>query len=108
MTIPSGSYTISWREDEFGTNAVDDNIDVTVRFATGERYVATMFSVTNLQSLLRQYRVSGECANGLYVWAPHMIVLATLDRKSVEAAVKDLIETGEFVSAFDGPYIRSG
>lgn len=104
MTIPTGSYTVSWLEDEIGTNAVDDNIDVTVKFATGERYMATMFTVTNLESLLRQYRVSGECANGLYVWASHMIVLATLDRKSIEAVVEDLIKTGEFVSAFDGPY----
>jgi hypothetical protein len=104
MTVPRTSYTVSWVEDEFGTNAVDDNLDVTVEFATGERYVATMFTVANLQSLLLRYRESGECANGLYIWASNMIVLTTLDKETIEAVVADLIKTGEFAAAFAGPY----
>jgi hypothetical protein len=104
MTVPKTPYTVSWVEDEFGTNPVDDNLDVAVEFATGERYVATMFTVANLQSLLLRYRESGECASGLYVWASHMIVVRTLGRDHIEMVVADLIASGEFSSAFAGPY----
>ncbi len=103
MTVPGAAYTVAWADDQFGINSVDDNVDVTVQFATGERYVATLFTLANLQSLLLRYRDTGECANGLYIWASHMIVLPTLDRDSIEAVVADLIKTGEFTSAFAGP-----
>jgi hypothetical protein len=96
-------YNIQVREDEYGTNSSDDNVDVTVEFANGERYVATVFTINNLRTLMRRYRESGECANGLYVWATRMIVMEQISRRAIEEMVKDLIESEEFASAFDGP-----
>ncbi len=96
-------YVVQIREDEYGTNPDDENIDVTVEFSTGERYFATVFTVENLRTLMRRYRETGECADGLYVWASHMIVVEQVTRQNVERLVKDLIASEEFSSAFDGP-----
>lgn len=96
-------YSIEWVDDLFGIDAADDNVDVTVRFATGEQYTATFFALRNLQSLMEKYRESGECANGLYVWSSHMIVVDRLTKETVERTVADLLETGEFLTAFEGP-----
>jgi hypothetical protein len=98
-------YTIHLVNDLFGIDPDDDNVDVSVQFITGERYIATFFTVGNLQSLMEGYRKSGECAAGLYVWSAHMIVIAHLTRENIERAVAALIDAEEFAAAFDGPYL---
>ena len=96
-------YTIEWVEDEFGIDPNDDNVDVTVVFENGDRYVATFFSLQNLASLMEHYEETGECAGGLYVWSTNMIVVSRLTRDNVRRAIADLLENEEFASAFDGP-----
>lgn len=103
--LPTSSYKVTWIEDEFGIDPADDNVDVTVIFATGERYTATFFTVENLNSLMERYSESGECANGLYVWSSHMIVIQRITKMNVERAVGDLIQSGEFRNAFEGPFL---
>jgi hypothetical protein len=99
-------YTIHWVDDVFGIDPEDDNVDVTVAFENGEWYTATLFTVRNLESLMDKYRETGECGGGLYVWSVHMIVVARLTRENVERTVADLLRSGEFATAFDGP-VRS-
>ena len=96
-------YTVEWVNDVFGIDPDDDNVDVIVRFATGECYVATFFTVQNLQTLMERYRETGECADGLYVWSTNMIVIARITTENVERAIADLIQSGEFAKAFEGP-----
>jgi hypothetical protein len=96
-------YSISWVDDDFGIDPEDDNVDVLVDFATGERYSATFFTPQNIATLLERYHESGECAGGLYVWAAHMIVIERLTKQNVERAVADLIANDEFSVAFEGP-----
>lgn len=97
-------YTIDWVNDEFGIDPDDDNVDVIVKFVTGERFTATFFAFQNLRSLMEKYRESGECAGGLYLWSSHMIVVKRLTRDTVERTVADLLETNEFGAAFEGPF----
>jgi hypothetical protein len=99
------AYTVSWVDDLFGIDPADDNVDVTVSFANGERYTATFFTPQNVASLMEKYAETGECAHGLYVWATHMIFVATLTRENVERCIADLLETGEFMPAFEGPFV---
>jgi len=87
-------------------NISDDSVDVVVHFGDGSRYSATFFTVENIRSLLKSYRASGECASGKYLWAANMIVIESLDLSTIEVAVADLIRTGEFTRAFDGPHIE--
>ena len=97
-------YTIHWVNDVFGIDPEDDNVDVTVSFGNGERYTATFFTIRNLESLLEKYRETGECAGGLYVWSTHMMVVARLTTENVERTIADLLKSGEFTSAFEGPF----
>lgn len=83
---------------------VDDNVDVFVHFPDGRRYVATFFTVANIQSLMRKDRTTGECAGGLYFWASDMIVVERMDRETIERTVADLMRSGMFGKAFDGPH----
>ncbi len=103
-SFPTSSYKVTWVDDEFGIDPADDNVDVTVDFATGERYAATFFTVENLKALMERYRESGECANGLYFWSSHMIVIQRLTKVKVDRAIQDLIQSGELPSAFEGPF----
>jgi hypothetical protein len=102
--LRSTSYAIRWIEDEFGVDPNDDNVDVFVNFTNGVRYVATFFALANLRTLLEKYRQTGECAGGTFVWSTYMIVVEHLTREAVEKTVADLIATGEFGRAFEGPY----
>jgi len=101
MRLNETEYTIEWIEDLFGIDPLDDNVDVIVRFATGERYNATFFALRNLQSLMENYRETGECAGGLYVWSRNMIVVERLTKEAIQNTVANLIQNGEFASAFE-------
>jgi hypothetical protein len=82
----------------------DDNVDVFVYFPDGRKYVATFFTVSNIQTIMDKDRTTGECANGLYFWASHMIIVQRLDHGTVARTVSDLISTGEFDAVFEGPH----
>ena len=93
-------YTTSWREDLSSVDALDNNIDVFVEFSDGSRYTATFFTLHNLNTLMREYELTGECAGGLYIWASDMIVVRELSPASIEQCVASLIENHEFEGAF--------
>ena len=101
--LASIPYVIAWVEDDFGIDPADDNVDVFVDFANGTRYTATFFTLENVRTLMERYRETGECAHGLYSWASHMIIVERLTKAHVERTVADLLVTGEFTRAFDGP-----
>lgn len=98
---PVGSYRVEWIDDEFGFDPNNDNVDVFVEFETGERFVATFFTLDNIRSLMETYRATGECAHGLYCWSTYMIVIESLTKANVERVVADLLESGAFMSAFE-------
>ena len=98
---PSGTYRVTWIDDEFGIDPSDDNVDVFVEFESGLRFVATFFTLENIRSLMATYRETGERAHGLYLWSSYMIVVERLTKANVERVVADLIESGEFASAFE-------
>ena len=89
---------------QFEFDIYDDNIDVEVRFESGERYIPTFFTVRNIQSLMDKNKVTGENSNGKYIWAADMVIVETLTDDVIRATIDDLIETGDFFSAFAGPY----
>ncbi len=68
-----------------GVDPIDDNVDVEVRFGSGEKYAATFFTLLNLQRLFEKNSRTGECKDGLYLWASDMI--------------SHLLSEGEFKSA---------
>jgi hypothetical protein len=94
-----GSYEVRLLHEP-SLDADDANVDVVVEFASGRRFGATFFTLDNLKHLMERYTQSGECAQGLYVWAAEMIVIRSVTYEAIQTAVADLIETGEFRRAF--------
>jgi hypothetical protein len=86
-----------------GINGIDrenDNVDVEVHFPSGETYVATFFTLTNIQTLFEKNRITGECKNGLYFQCPDMIIVEELTEDVVRETAQYLLENGEFEHAF--------
>lgn len=81
----------------------DDNSDVFVYFDSGERYVATFFTVKNIKKIMDKDQRTGENLNGTYFWSSEMIIVSRIDQDTVARTVKDLIETGYFTNVFRGP-----
>jgi len=83
----------------------DDNVDVRIELADGRAYSLTFFTIANLATLMARWGKTGECANGLYVWAKNMIVVQEISQTVITKVVQDLVETGEIETA--GCLIRS-
>lgn len=77
----------------------DDNVDVRIELADGRVFSVTFFTVANLVTLMARYGKTGECADGLYVWAKNMIVVQEISRAVIEKVARDLVATGEVESA---------
>jgi hypothetical protein len=54
---------------------MNDNVDVEVRLSDGSRWSGTFFTIRNVRALFTKNRATGECANGLYLWAADMILV---------------------------------
>jgi hypothetical protein len=85
-----------------GLDTINDNVDIEVVFDTGERWVATFFTLQNLESLFKKNRETGECGSGLYFWCSDMVIVKTLTVESIVYTVVELLREGEFESAFAG------
>jgi hypothetical protein len=82
-----------------GLDPLDDNVDVEVAFDDGSRFVATFFTLQNIEKILDRYKQTGECMKGFYFWCSDMIIVRSLSRESITKVVGDLIEKGEFEEA---------
>ena len=78
----------------------DGNADLEVRFEDGSRYAATFFTLNNLRLLFEKNEQTGECKDGLYLWASDMVIVKELTEVSIAETVADLIAQGEFEGAF--------
>ncbi|MGF7040904.1 hypothetical protein [Mucilaginibacter lappiensis] len=74
------------------TSEFDDNIDVNVIFKNGTVFVATLFTLVNIQKLMTK-------ANSVSFWATDMVIVKNLNHKTIRAAIKEVIDDGYFESA---------
>lgn len=73
----------------------DDNVEVRIELADGRAYSVTFFTLANLATLMARWGRTGECANGLYVWATNMIVVQEITQAVIRRVAQDLVETGD-------------
>ena len=85
--------------DATDLDLLDDNVDIEVELSDGRVFSATFFTIENIKSLLCNYRRSGECANGSYLWAEDMIIVEKLTQEVMATSVDDLIKSGEITTA---------
>jgi hypothetical protein len=82
-------------------NIEHDNVDVEVLFPSVARYSATFFTLANIRLIMERYQTTGECAGGLFFWAKNAIIIRDLAETTIRATVDQLIQSGEFESAFE-------
>lgn len=79
----------------------DNNVDVEVRFPSGERFAATFFTLANIDRLMDAWSRTGECRGGLFFWADRPIVVRRLTSDVICETIAGLIVSGEFPRAFE-------
>ncbi|MDW7673989.1 MAG: hypothetical protein SCK28_05575 [Bacillota bacterium] len=92
-----------WIEIEETSDEIDQfncNSDVIVKFNGGNRWIATFITYKNIEKLVRDNRVSGECMKGQFFWASNMLLVESIDRKSVEKVVQYLLTKKDFEKVF--------
>ena len=77
-------------------NPDNDNVDVQVTFPNGERFSAVFFTMRNIETLMKRYKKTGECAGGLYFWTSDMIIVESLTQKTICKTVDHLLAEDEF------------
>ena len=101
-------YTIVQRNDYKLTiyrgtaplNPDNDNVDVQVTFPNGESFSAVFFTLRNIDTLMKRYKKTGECAGGLYFWASDMIIVERLTEKTICETIDNLLAEEEFGYVF--------
>ena len=77
-----------------------DNVDVQVTFPNGERFSAVFFTLRNIEALMRRYKKTGECADGLYFWTSDMMIVESLTEKTICKTIDHLLTEDEFEYVF--------
>jgi hypothetical protein len=70
-------------------NELNDNIDINVILVNGDVYVASLFTVSNVESLLGKDGKS-------YLWSTDMIIVKDLNKRTIRETIEQIIETGYF------------
>ncbi len=84
------------------SRSIDDNIDVEVVLAgEAERWGTTVYTLANLDSLMRKWEQSGECGAGRYFWADPMLIVRRLDVDNLVEVIEALLDADEFSSAME-------
>lgn len=60
----------------------------------------TFFTNKNILSLKNKNEATGECLNGKYFWAPDMLLIKEISRKTITKVVTQLLTNGEFWRVF--------
>ncbi|MBB6110428.1 hypothetical protein [Mucilaginibacter lappiensis] len=67
------------------TNELDDNIDVHIILENGNVFVATLFTLANIQKLMTQ-------SSSASFWASDMIIAANLSREGIRDTIQEVID----------------
>ncbi len=78
----------------------NNNVDVEVTFPNGDSFSAVFFTLQNIETLMKRYEKTGECADGLYFWTSDMVIVQKLSEKNICATIDRLLAEDEFESVF--------
>ncbi len=76
------------------------NTDVIVILKSGETYVASFFTYSNIQQLQQVHKETGEYLKGRYFQASNMVLIENCELATIQHVVNDLIEEGDFLQTF--------
>ena len=99
-TIQRDNYQLTIYNGTAPLNPENDNVDVQVTFPNGESFSAVFFTPQNIDTLMKRYKKTGECAKGLYFWASDMLIVQELTEHTICETIDNLLAEEEFASAF--------
>jgi hypothetical protein len=99
-SIEGPGYRIEVIEGVDDLDYEDNNVDVEVHFDDGRVYSATLFTLTNIQSLIKNSASTGDWGGGCYFWASHMVIVRSLTPDAIAEAIARLIADEQLESAF--------
>jgi hypothetical protein len=87
-----------WAEGHW--NYENDNTDVIVTLTSGEKYVGSFFTYSNIAELTAKNKRTGANLNGKYLWSIDMILIDKCSRIDIEKVIQELINQDELTSIF--------
>jgi hypothetical protein len=81
-------------------NIDNDNIDIYVTLENGKKYFATLFTIKNIEEIMKRHEQSGESANGIYFWSANMCIVKSLDDDTINRSIQNMISDGVFHEIF--------
>ena len=100
ITVQHNGYKLTIYSGIAPLDPDNDNVDVQVTFRNGDSFVATFFTLQNIDILMKHYQKTGECAAGSYFWASNMIIVQKLTEQTICEAIDNLLAEEEFESVF--------
>ena len=100
VTVQRDDYKLTIYSGITPLDPDNDNVDVQVTFPNGESFSAVFFTLQNIDTLMKQYKKTGECANGSYFWASNMIIVQKLTEETICKTVDNLLSEEEFAFVF--------
>lgn len=100
ITVQRDDYTLTIYCGIAPLDPVNANVDVHVTFPDGESFSAVFFTLQNIETLMKDYKETGECANGSYFWTSDMLIVQKLTEQTICEIVENLLAEGEFASVF--------
>jgi len=77
------------------------NHDVIVELNDGEKYVATFFTLINIQYLMTHYKQhSGECNKGTFFWSSDMCIIEVFEDQLITEAITTMLSEDYFEDVF--------
>ena len=76
-----------------------ENVDAFVDLPDGSTWALTIFTVAEVSRLLAAWKDTGEVANGSYFWAVDQLIVPEPGIPAMTAAIRELVRSGEIVSA---------
>ncbi|MEE8296022.1 MAG: hypothetical protein V3R64_09955 [Sphingomonadales bacterium] len=68
----------------------DDNIDLVVTLSDGRRFSASVFTMKNIEKLMKKDAETGEALHGKYFFCPDMLIVKNLTHKNIQDTLDDL------------------
>ncbi|MFH9354953.1 hypothetical protein [Kitasatospora sp. NPDC017646] len=76
------------------------NVDVEVRLPDGSRWSATIFTLAEVDRLMKGWEDTGEAADGRYFWCSDGLIVQGPGIQGMVSVIAKLLASGEFDGAF--------
>ena len=85
---------------ELKNGSAHGNTDVIVYLESGQKFIASFFTYSNILDMQKLHQIDGSFLNGSYFWDRNMVLVKDCTMQAIGPVVNDLIDEGNFRYAF--------